>query len=40
VESYLADKQAGEGVKLEQQILVGATGPEILSTYPMDEALL
>jgi len=40
VESYLADRQAGEGVKLEQQILIGATGPEILSAYPMEDALL
>ena len=40
VESYLADKEGGEGVKLEQQILVGASGPEILSRYPMEEALL
>jgi len=40
VESYLADTRAGEGVKLEQQILIGASGPEILSAYPMEEALL
>ena len=40
VESYLADKDAGEGVKLEQQVLIGATGAEILSAYPMEEAML
>ena len=40
VESYLADRAAGEGVKLEQQILIGPTGPEILSAYPMEDALL
>jgi len=40
VESYLADRQAGEGVKLEQQILIGAAGPEILSAFPMEESLL
>jgi len=40
VESYLADKAAGEGVKLEQQILIGAAGPEVLSAFPMEEAML
>jgi Xaa-Pro dipeptidase len=40
VESYLADKSVGEGVKLEQQILIGPNGPEILSAYPMEEAML
>jgi len=27
-------------VKLEQQILIGPVGPEILSAFPMEESLL
>ncbi len=40
VESYSADGECGEGVKLEQQILVTEDGPELLSHYPMEEHLL
>ncbi|HEX9448219.1 MAG TPA: Xaa-Pro peptidase family protein [Dongiaceae bacterium] len=36
VESYAADRQAQEGVKLEQQILVTEQGPELLSHFPLD----
>jgi Xaa-Pro aminopeptidase len=40
VESYAADGESGEGVKLEQQILVTEHGPELLSHYPFEEHLL
>jgi Xaa-Pro aminopeptidase len=40
VEAYAADGLCGEGVKLEQQILVTAEGPELLSQYPFEERLL
>lgn len=35
VESYVADIGGGEGVKLEEQVVVTATGYEKLSTYPL-----
>jgi Xaa-Pro aminopeptidase len=40
VESFVGDEAGGEGVKLEQQILVTEAGPEILSDYPFEGALL
>ncbi|HWU00106.1 MAG TPA: Xaa-Pro peptidase family protein [Terriglobales bacterium] len=40
VEAYAADGICGEGVKLEQQILVTETAPELLSQYPLEEQLL
>ena len=40
VESYVGDVGGGQGVKLEQQVLVTETGAEVLSTYPFDEDLL
>jgi Xaa-Pro aminopeptidase len=42
VESYVGprrgstDDQWLEGVKLENQVLVTETGPEVLTTYPVD----
>ncbi len=36
VESYMGDEAGGEGVKLEEQVLVTETGVEPLSTYPQD----
>lgn len=36
VESYVGRKDGGEGVKLEEQLLVTETGAEVLSSYPMD----
>lgn len=35
VESFVGRKDGGEGVKLEEQVLVTETGTEVLSTYPM-----
>ena len=40
VESFVGDVHGGEGVKLEEQILVTADGPQKLSTYPYEEQLL
>lgn len=36
VESYVGRKDGGEGVKLEEQLLVTDTGTELLSSYPME----
>lgn len=36
VESYVGRKDGGEGVELEEQLLVTDTGTELLSSYPMD----
>ncbi len=40
VESFIGHNAGGEGVKLEQQILVTDTGIELLSDFPFEEALL
>lgn len=40
VESYVGRLGGGEGVKLEQQVLITAEGSEQLSTYPLDEKLM
>lgn len=40
VESYLGEKGAREGVKLEEQVLVGEHGLEILTQYPFEDDLL
>ena len=40
VESYIGAAGEAEGVKLEEQILVTATGTELLSDYPFESALL
>ena len=40
VESFIGHEKGGEGVKLEQQVLVTETGIELMSTYPFDERLL
>lgn len=39
VESYIGEEGGPEGVKLEQQVLVTAGGPEVLSSYPWEDAL-
>lgn len=39
IESYVGTAAAGQGVKLEEQLLVTATGTERLSHYPFDERL-
>jgi len=40
LESFTGSDQGGEGVKLEQQVLVKANGVEVLSDYPFEEDLL
>ena len=40
VESFIGHNDGGEGVKLEQQILVTETGIELLSAFPFEEMLL
>ncbi len=40
IESYIGVDGGAEGVKLEQQVLVTADGPQVLSTFPFEDALL
>jgi Xaa-Pro aminopeptidase len=40
VESYIGAEGGAEGVKLEEQVLLTAEGPQILSTFPFEDALL
>ncbi len=40
VESYIGEEGGGEGVKLEQQLLITEDEPELLSTFPFEAALL
>ncbi len=40
VESYIGAEGGAEGVKLEEQILLTADGPQILSTFPFEDDLL
>ncbi|WP_420405412.1 M24 family metallopeptidase [Nisaea sp.] len=40
VESFIGEESRGEGVKLEQQILVTESGIELLSRFPFEDALL
>ncbi|UUX49686.1 Xaa-Pro peptidase family protein [Nisaea acidiphila] len=40
VESFIGEESGGEGVKLEQQILVTESGIELLSHFPFEDALL
>ena len=40
VESFVGAETGGEGVKLEQQILVTETGTELLSDFPFEDTLL
>lgn len=35
VEAFVGRRDGGEGVKLEQQVLVGERGPELLTDYPL-----
>jgi Xaa-Pro dipeptidase len=37
LESYVGEEGGSEGVKLEEQVLITATGAELLSTYPFEE---
>jgi Xaa-Pro aminopeptidase len=36
VEAFVGRRSGGEGVKLEQQVVVRDTGPELLTHYPME----
>jgi Xaa-Pro dipeptidase len=40
IESYIGPDDLTEGVKLEQQVLVTASGPKLLSMFPFEEELL
>jgi Xaa-Pro dipeptidase len=40
VESYIGEQGGHEGVKLEQQLLITESEPELLSTFPFEPALL
>ena len=40
VESYIGLEGGAEGVKLEEQLLITATGTEVLSHFPFEDALL
>ena len=39
LESYVGEENGPEGVKLEEQVLVTASGAEVLSTYPFEACL-
>lgn len=39
VESYIGSHADGQGVKLEEHLLITEGGPEVLSRYPFDEIL-
>ena len=40
VESYIGEQGGGEGIKLEQQVLITESGVRALSTFPFEETLL
>ena len=40
VESFIGDERGGEGVKLEQLVLITRDGPVALTTFPFEEKLL
>jgi Xaa-Pro aminopeptidase len=40
VESFIGDERGGEGVKLEQLVLITRNGPVALTTFPFEEKLL
>lgn len=40
VESYIGEVGGSEGVKLEEEVLITATGSELISRFPFEEALL
>ena len=37
IESYIGSKNFGEGVKLEEQVLITETGYEMLTSYPLED---
>ena len=40
VESYIGEKNGGEGVKLEEEILITESGTELISRFPYEEDFL
>ena len=40
LESYVGEEGGADGVKLEEQVLLTATGCEVLSRYPFEDATL
>jgi Xaa-Pro aminopeptidase len=40
VESYIGEVGGSEGIKLEEEVLITATGHEVLSRFPFEENLL
>ena len=36
VESFVGRRDGGEGIKLEEQVLITETGPDVLTSYPLD----
>lgn len=40
VESFIGEEGGGEGVKLEQQVLVTETGIDLMSDFPFEESLM
>lgn len=40
VESYIGQEGGAEGVKLEEQVLITDSGPEVISRFPFEEDLL
>jgi Xaa-Pro aminopeptidase len=40
VESYIGERGGKEGVKLEDEVLVTESGPEVISRFPYEDALL
>ena len=36
VESYVGNRDGGEGVKLEEQVVITKTGAELLAHFPLD----
>jgi Xaa-Pro aminopeptidase len=36
VEAFVGARSGGEGVKLENQVLITADGPELLTRFPLD----
>jgi Xaa-Pro aminopeptidase len=40
VESYIGEVGGAEGVKLEEEVLITATGSQLISRFPFEEDLL
>ena len=36
VESYIGSERSGEGIKLEEQVLITADGAKLMTAYPME----